>query len=285
MIILRSCNELLRRLSRAENTVFCGRVFIFLFQSFPLGDKSSVNLRGEFHVENTTTYEESPPNQVPQAEGESMDVDMDEKAPQGIETAAAAQSTSAPAEGSPTVASGPANGVKLPVLITPVTKAEKKDEFVELDALYPIFWSLQRDFSNPTRLFDSTNFGTFKQGIGNTIETFTKMQRTLGGGATARASDERKQGTKRKRGEGDDELASGFNPKYLTSRDLFELEVRTPSLSCEGAQFMHHPTNLPTDERSGVQTTYPRSDPDLDRLPPLPPCQGQGATDGAEPTQ
>ncbi|KAL6359505.1 hypothetical protein LRP88_06926 [Fusarium phalaenopsidis] len=55
LIILRSCNELLRRLSRAEDTAFCGRVFIFMFQSFPLGDKSSVNLRGEYHVENVTT--------------------------------------------------------------------------------------------------------------------------------------------------------------------------------------------------------------------------------------
>src|SRR5271155_5726723 len=57
LIILRCCNELLRRLSRAEDIVFCGRVFIFLFQSFPLGDKSSVNLRGEYHVENVTTFD------------------------------------------------------------------------------------------------------------------------------------------------------------------------------------------------------------------------------------
>src|ERR1041384_6399587 len=57
LVVLRMCNELLRRLSRAEDTAFCGRVFIFMFQSFPLGDKSSVNLRGEYHVENATTYE------------------------------------------------------------------------------------------------------------------------------------------------------------------------------------------------------------------------------------
>jgi THO complex subunit 1 len=44
LVILRTCNELLRRLSRALDPAFCGRVFIFMFQSFPLGDKSSVNL-------------------------------------------------------------------------------------------------------------------------------------------------------------------------------------------------------------------------------------------------
>lgn len=58
MVILRTCNELLRRLSKAEDPVFCGRVYIFLFQSFPLGHKGSVNLRGEFHVGNVTTFED-----------------------------------------------------------------------------------------------------------------------------------------------------------------------------------------------------------------------------------
>ena len=58
LVVLRTCNELLRRLSRAEDPVFCGRVYIFLFQSFPLGHKGSVNLRGEFHVGNVTTFED-----------------------------------------------------------------------------------------------------------------------------------------------------------------------------------------------------------------------------------
>ena len=46
LVILRSCNELLKRLSRAEDTAFCGRVFIFMFQSFPLGDKSDMDTSG-----------------------------------------------------------------------------------------------------------------------------------------------------------------------------------------------------------------------------------------------
>lgn len=58
LVVLRTCNELLRRLSRAEDPVFCGRVYIFLFQSFPLGHKGSVNMRGEFHVGNVTTFED-----------------------------------------------------------------------------------------------------------------------------------------------------------------------------------------------------------------------------------
>ena len=77
--MLRACTELLRRLSRAEDTVFCGRVFIYLFQSFPLGDKSAVNLRGEYHVENTTVYDDVPPGA--NKTNDSMDVDGSAQAP------------------------------------------------------------------------------------------------------------------------------------------------------------------------------------------------------------
>ncbi len=56
--------------------MFCGRVFLFLFQSFPLGDKSSVNLRGEFHVENVTSFEESDADEMeldkPSGEGTGL---------------------------------------------------------------------------------------------------------------------------------------------------------------------------------------------------------------------
>merc|ERR1711939_976574 len=79
LVILRSCNELLKRLSRAEDTAFCGRVFIFLFQSFPLGDKSSVNLRGEFHIENVTTFDPAPKK----SDDAIKPMELDSQTPQG----------------------------------------------------------------------------------------------------------------------------------------------------------------------------------------------------------
>ena len=50
LILLRTLNELLRRLSKMgeKNTEFCGRILIFLSQVFPLGERSGVNLRGEY---------------------------------------------------------------------------------------------------------------------------------------------------------------------------------------------------------------------------------------------
>jgi hypothetical protein len=50
LILLRTLNELLRRLSKmgSQNTEFCGRILMFLSQVFPLGERSGVNLRGEY---------------------------------------------------------------------------------------------------------------------------------------------------------------------------------------------------------------------------------------------
>ncbi|KAI8334608.1 THO complex subunit 1 transcription elongation factor-domain-containing protein [Chlamydoabsidia padenii] len=51
LVLLRTCNEMLRRLSKEINTVFCGRILMFLANSFPLGERSGVNLRGDFNSE------------------------------------------------------------------------------------------------------------------------------------------------------------------------------------------------------------------------------------------
>jgi hypothetical protein len=48
LILLRTLNELLRRLSKTAHTTFCGRILTFLSRAFSLGDRSGVNLRGEY---------------------------------------------------------------------------------------------------------------------------------------------------------------------------------------------------------------------------------------------
>ncbi|KAG9235274.1 THO complex subunit 1 transcription elongation factor-domain-containing protein [Amylocarpus encephaloides] len=200
LVILRSCNELLRRLSRAEDTAFCGRVFIFLFQSFPLGDKSSVNLRGEFHTENVTTYDECP---------EGMEVDSDNKVADSTLKVPVNDATSSqkPTEGS--------NG------LTPTGGNQ-----LSMDQLYPLFWSMQKNFSQPKNLFDKETFFHFKSAVEATTAMFESVVQRQSGGRAAKHTEESRRSPKRKRDQGGDDLANAFNPKYLTSRDLFELEVR-----------------------------------------------------------
>lgn len=49
-------SDLLRRLSRSQNTVFCGRILLFLARFFPFSERSGLNLISEFNLENVTTF-------------------------------------------------------------------------------------------------------------------------------------------------------------------------------------------------------------------------------------
>lgn len=50
--MIRSCNELLRRLSKSKNTNFRGRVLMFMAYAFPLAERSGVNLKGASAISN-----------------------------------------------------------------------------------------------------------------------------------------------------------------------------------------------------------------------------------------
>jgi THO complex subunit 1 len=189
LVVLRAFNELLRRLSRAEEAVFCGRVFVFLFQSFPLGARSSVNLKGDFHKENLTTFEtvlESQDTEEPD-DGDAMT---------GVETA-----------------EGKEADEKTNAQTTPLS---------EESVLYPAFWTMQQAFSNPPEYFFKQNrMDEFRTTLEATLAKFRNVPKV-----NQAAADNR--GVKRETSEleSQDEFASTFNPKYLTSRELFGLEVR-----------------------------------------------------------
>ena len=108
----------------------------------------------------------------------------------------------------------------------PSTKSQEDQIPVpNMDTLYPIFWSLQNFFSTPTKLFDPSNLTAFKNGLQLTLKKFKQVDKELESNGSSRNPEENKRGAKRKRGGSGEDLAASFNPKYLTSRDLFELEV------------------------------------------------------------
>ncbi|GAB2226525.1 hypothetical protein Droror1_Dr00022335 [Drosera rotundifolia] len=61
LVMLRTCNQLLRRLSKANDVVFCGRILMFLAHFFPLAERSAVNIEGVFNTYNETKYEKDAP--------------------------------------------------------------------------------------------------------------------------------------------------------------------------------------------------------------------------------
>ncbi|XP_024521962.1 THO complex subunit 1 [Selaginella moellendorffii] len=65
LVMLRTCNQLLRRLSKANDVVFCGRILMFLAHVFPLYERSAVNIKGVFNTSNETNYEKDQPDDVP----------------------------------------------------------------------------------------------------------------------------------------------------------------------------------------------------------------------------
>ncbi|KAK3380391.1 THO complex subunit 1 transcription elongation factor-domain-containing protein [Lasiosphaeria ovina] len=203
LVILRTCNELLRRLSRALDPAFCGRLFIFMFQCFPLGDPSSVNLRGEYHVENVTTFDRDVP--ATEENPDMMDVDAETES----QSAGARKPTDQ--KPAPKVAAG--------------SDGKKSDKPLDTDSLYPIFWSLQEFFSQPKKLFDAAHFTTFKAGLDATMGVFQAIKHEQAPRSKDKHGEETKQKLRKKRDDGDDDLAGAFNPKYLTSRDLFKLEI------------------------------------------------------------
>jgi hypothetical protein len=83
LVLLRTLNDLLRRLSRAgATTALCGRILTFLSGVFPLGERSGVNLRGEYgppwegvHVRKEEDAEMPVEGESKPAAAEKMEVD------------------------------------------------------------------------------------------------------------------------------------------------------------------------------------------------------------------
>lgn len=100
-ILLFLVSDLLRRLSRSQNTVFCGRILLFLAQFFPFSERSGtywqflnstsntrifnhcciiclgLNIISEFNVENITDF--SNDGDLDSLADEEMEVDEAEK--------------------------------------------------------------------------------------------------------------------------------------------------------------------------------------------------------------
>lgn len=200
--------------------MLCGRVFNFLFQSFPLGDKSSVNLRGEYHSENVTTFETVPVSDH-KGSDDAMEVDGGGEEERGKPAKRNSMDDDQKTEKS---------GARIQETIKDVKANEESDakhEAQEIgpDQLYQTFWSLQKYYSQPTSLFDEAKLAAFKRGLEITMHKFKSVQQERTLRAPPKTTEEGTRGLKRKRTLQNEELSSAFNPKYLTSRDLFDLEL------------------------------------------------------------
>ena len=177
-------------------------------------------------MENVTTYEEIPKKQELDR-NDGMEIDRGD----GINGSQMGQfsQTAGQAVEDDSVSKQPEVSPKTVTFDT--SSAQQPEAMPDMDTLYPLFWSLQDSFSTPTKLFDASHFQTFKGGLETTMHKFRAVHQELHDRGSTKLLDESKRGLKRKRNPSEDETSSSFNPKYLTSRDLFDLEVgcKTPA--------------------------------------------------------
>ncbi|PPR06601.1 hypothetical protein CVT24_001786 [Panaeolus cyanescens] len=200
LILLRTLNDLLRRLSKmGNNTIFCGRILTFLSGVFPLGERSGVNLRGEYGP----MWERV--SSVGRTAAQESDIEMKLDSEQKQDTSDAVQTDKMQ--------------VDPPKVPTPTTE-ERKEEF------YNIFWSLQLPFSRPPLFAQPQTYQEFKDAVIKVlpiIKEATAKERAMMG---SRSSSSGTNGLKRKR-----EPEEGTNnndyffAKFLTSPDLLDLEI------------------------------------------------------------
>jgi hypothetical protein len=101
LVLLRTLNDLLRRLSKTgKNTMFCGRILIFLSSVFSLGERSGVNLRGDYgpQWEGVVARQKETPRKSPAVVAEDVKMeDPDKDAEQNDEQASKSEEKAKPA--------------------------------------------------------------------------------------------------------------------------------------------------------------------------------------------
>ncbi|BGP51070.1 hypothetical protein JCM10450v2_006996 [Rhodotorula kratochvilovae] len=212
-ILLRLLNDLLRRLprSQSEPVILSGRILLLLSSVYPLGEKSGVNLRGAFNLGKGTVWEQQEAQK--EMDGAKEDAKKEEEDAKMAEVEEGEE-----AEPGHEGVSGASSG------------------------FYATFWSLQRYFNNPHLLFaagspaSSGPLAELQSGVRKTLGAFaaaTKKEKELSGAAKdgPAAADAGARGKARDEMTDTEEgaLEEYFFPKFLTSRNLLDLELADPS--------------------------------------------------------
>ncbi|XP_068679431.1 THO complex subunit 1-like [Montipora foliosa] len=132
-LLLRMCNDLLRRLSTSQNTVFCGRIQLFLARLFPLSEKSGLNLMSHFNYENITTYTQRPAaDQKDKSSTTGSEMEVDDRE------------------------AGELTSSNVPIDFN----------------LYKKFWALQDYFRNPTQCYNTAGWKPFTDYTKDVLNVF-----------------------------------------------------------------------------------------------------------------
>ncbi|KAL3082133.1 hypothetical protein niasHT_037023 [Heterodera trifolii] len=211
-LVLRMCNDLLKRLSRTIDTTFCGRILILLANFLPFAEKSGLNLTGQFNTFNVTTYDREKKEQP-------FDEILQQPNTSTISTAVAGE-----------------DDIEVGEI------REHRDSVsggaISVDSnLYAKFWELQKFFANPNLLFEYNAFKDFHKTLSDVLAIFSankleRVQQKRNNSPTVhqiKAKFPQNGGDVHVKMEIDSEEQAGeqlqFFAKYLTSQKLFPLQL------------------------------------------------------------
>ncbi|KAF8505115.1 THO complex subunit 1 transcription elongation factor-domain-containing protein [Hysterangium stoloniferum] len=196
LVLLRTLNDLLRRLSKTgKNTMFCGRILNFFSSVFSLGERSGVNLRGDYG---------------PQWEGDVLPKKAKQK-----ENVKEKEKEKEKEGSQDVVVEGQENDQKAK---RAASEEAKKEEF------YQTFWWLQLPYSRPPLFAHSISVDEFKDAVNTVllvISEATKKERAMMGSKSVSGALKRKRDME----VGDDASRDYVFAKFLTSPELLDLEI------------------------------------------------------------
>jgi hypothetical protein len=216
LVLLRMLNDLLRRLSRSgSTTILCGRIQTFLAVIYPVGERSGVNLKGEYGptwegVKDPRKRDESESTGADKGKEDSVAEDKQDESKMQVDDAGKALQVSEAEDKK-------AGLYSLPHM-NPCSSTSTE--------FYMTFWGLQLPFSKPILFARPETLSEFKEAVNKVLPTLkeanAKEKAMMGSKGNGHG------GLKRKR-EADGTEESGvteyFFAKLLTSPELLDLEV------------------------------------------------------------
>ena len=187
--LLRICNDLLRRLSRTQNTVFCGRILLFLAKFFPFSERSGLNVISEFNLDNVTNFNKEDTEAKEEEKEEKMEED---KAPEEKE-----ESEKKPEKKE-----------------SSKKKKQKSEEDQNLNVdynLYRKFWQIQDFFRNPVQCYQKEPWRTFSHHSSDVLAIFQSFKLDTSSGKSSSTSE--------------NQSHDQYFSKYLTNQNLLQLQL------------------------------------------------------------
>jgi len=236
--LLRMCNDLLRRLSQSRNTVFCGRIQLFLARLFPLSEKSALNLVSQFNLENVTVFNKDKSNTTLSNQNETDDKDESAKGKDEAESME---------------------------VDTPNVDTKKSTSIVD-HKLYVNIWSLQDVFRYPVQCY-SDSWGKFVENAEEVFKVLSsyKLEETGGGGKRSVQTQKKSYFSKFLTSEKltDLQLSDGMFRRQLYIQFLILFRYLTANIKFKGSQLV-----LTENQKAWITKTEPRIYELLNETPP-----------------